>query len=105
MDFPLFDQLRVKVSTYDTSVTLHDKQQFVASVKDFDQDGFDYIYAIIYTFHYLESGVSSFTPYGSKSNKSSYTFSFTSFPVELQKMLLLFVELHKEQMTWKDSRS
>lgn len=97
--FPLFDTLRSKIAIGPMATPLVEEAQLelVAKVKALDDMGQELVYALIryYQLHVTQANMMD-APFGMKKMKNSgeYRIEIKNLPVDLQHLLLEFVNIH-----------
>lgn len=107
-NFPLYDNL-----LKDLENTPINKNKFIKLVKEFDNNGYEIIYALIKFYQCKnknDSNISNISniPYGGKYNKNEVKFDYNEFPDNLKKILYKFTIMHtkiiKEENILKKNR-
>lgn len=93
--FPLYEQLTEQLPEIIESLTDNKKQYFLSSVATLTNVEHEIIFALIRS-HQIKMNNTKFyiLPYNAKNQKKGIKFDFDMFPVELQHILILFIEKH-----------
>lgn len=91
-NFPLYNSL--KKDEFDELTDIQ-KDEFIESVKNMNEDEYEKIYALIRAYHLDHDSYHQTLPYGGKSLKSGLKFDLDSIPSKLQNILYTFSKLNK----------
>ena len=97
--FPLYEMLNKDL--IDKDLTIAEKNDFMAKVKEIDQEGAELFYALI-RFHEIETDdrklhVGNF-PYSGTFENLTLEFNLLKLPIILRRILYKFLKLHLERM-------
>lgn len=107
MSFPLYDRLSKNVSNKD--LTLKEKNLFLESIKNIDNNGSELVYVLI-KFDSMNNNVNqNIIPYEGKqkninNNNSDISWSLSKIPNKLKQILLNFLKMHVINMREEKER-
>jgi hypothetical protein len=104
-NFPLYENLLKDLENISVN-----KDKFIKLVKDFDNNGYEIIYALIKFYQFKNNKENNMykIPYGGKHNKDEIKFDYNELPDDLKKILYKFTIMHtdiiKEENILKKNR-
>jgi len=91
-NFPLYDHLN---KTYTNTIVDKDKLFFIDTLKMLDSNEHELLYALIRTHQVLTEPKTFYQlPYQGKHQKNSIKFDFDQLPIQLQHIILEFVQMN-----------
>ncbi len=102
----LFQSLYENTKNITKGVEDHQTEYIIKTVSMLDKRGHEILYFLIRMFHNYQNKEITFTPpYQSiVKNMNDVEFNLKDFPNQLQHMILMFVRMHYEYISYEDNR-
>jgi|688.fasta_scaffold1300291_1 hypothetical protein len=108
-NFPLYDNLSSNITNND--LTVKQKDEFIKTVSEIDNDGAELIYALIRSYQLDKSDIKNtfILPFDGICVDKDIKFNLADFPIPLRQILYKFIKLHinsiKENSILQETRN
>ena len=97
MSFPLYSNLISELEKNEVIISQDNINSFIAFIKTSDKQYIELVYALIKKYDIEHENSNDLLPYKGKQLKTGYKFDFESFPLDLQKILILFYKNNQKK--------
>ena len=97
MSFPLYSNLVSELEKNEVNISNDNINNFIAFIKVADKQCIELIYALIKKYDIEHENSNDLLPYKGKQLKTGYKFDFESFPIDLQKILIMFYKNNEKK--------